>query len=105
MKRCCRSKRKNKKNDKESKNRKVDEKKISEQEPHSKDSLDTSHEQFLLEIEEYSKKLREDAEKCEEEDTTVSCGEEQELEIDNLHQVIEDLKKEPQLLKQLNIYG
>ena len=77
--------RKNKKNDKESNNRKADEKKMSEQAKHSNDSLNTSYEQFLLEVEKYSKKLREEAEKSEEEGTIDSYGEEQELDIHNLH--------------------
>ena len=38
--------RKNQKNDKESNNRKADEKKMSEQAKHSNDSLNTSYEQF-----------------------------------------------------------
>ena len=51
-----------------------------------------SHEQFLSEIEEYAKKLNEDADKYEDLNTTDSYQEKHELEIDNLHQVIDDLK-------------
>ena len=85
--------RENIQNDKESNNRKADEKKMSEQAKHSNDSLNTFNEQFLLEVEEYTKKLREEAEKSEE-GTIDSYGEGQELEIDNLHQVCDDLKQE-----------
>ena len=48
---------KNKKNDKEAKDRKADEKNKAEQEKEYNGCLNTSHEQFLLEIEEYTKKL------------------------------------------------
>ena len=56
-----------------------------------------SDEQFLLEIEEYSKKLDKNIEDSEE--VANSHGDEQELEIDSLHQVINDLKEELEVAK------
>ena len=83
---------KNKKNDKELKNRKADDKIMAEHEKESNGYLNKSHEQFLLEIEEYAEQLNKDSDNDKERDTTDSYQEEQELEIDNLHQVIDDLK-------------
>ena len=82
------------KNNKELKNRKDPEKKMEEKEKESTGSLNTSHEEFLLEIEEYAQKLRDDADNAEEKDITSSYEEDQELEIDNLHQIINDLRQE-----------
>ena len=82
------------KNNKELKNRKDPEKKMAEKEKESTCSLNTSHEEFLLEIEEYAQKLKDDADNAEKKDTTSSYEEEQELEIDNLHQIINDLRQE-----------
>ena len=48
---------KNKKKDKDLKDRNADEKKMAEQEKVSNSGLNTSQEDFLLEIEEYAKKL------------------------------------------------
>ena len=39
-------------------------------------SLNTSHEEFLLEIEEYAQKLKDDADNAEKKDTTSSYEEE-----------------------------
>ena len=58
--------------------------------------------QFLLEIEEYSKKMKDDENHEEDKDTTESYDSEQEAEIDNLHQEIEDLKEHVQHLNQTN---
>ena len=54
----------------------------------------------MLEIEEYTKKLKEDADNTEYLSRTNSNTEEQELEIDNLHQIINDMKEK--LLKEKN---
>ena len=80
------------KKDKELKKRKADDEKMAEQVKEFNGCLNNSHEQFLLEIEEYAKKLNKDSDSDEQRDTTDSSQEEQELEIDNLHQVIDDLK-------------
>ena len=79
---------KNKKNYEEFKNRKADDKKIVE--------FNGSHEQFLLEIEEYAEKLNKHSDSDEQRDKTDSSQEEQKMEIDNHHQVIDDLKLQPE---------
>ena len=81
--------RKNKQNKVNIKNRKPDEKAMAE------DYRETSmtDEQFLLEIEEYAKKLIEDGADNEGEGTTNFDEDEHELEIHHLHQIIDHLKK------------
>ena len=86
--------RKNKLNKFNIKNRKPDEKTMAEDEGETNVSTIMTDEQFLLEIEEYAKKLKEDEVDNEDEDTTKFDEDDHELEIDHLHQIIEDLKEE-----------
>ena len=84
--------RKNKQNKLNIKNRKSDEKTMEDGEVETNASTSMTDEQFLLEIEEYAKKL--DEKEVENEDTTNFDEDGHELEIDHLHQIIEDLKVE-----------
>ena len=88
---------KNKKKEKESKNRKDSEKEKTDPETESNVSSQMSDEQFLIEIEEYSKKLNKNMEDSEE--VATINGDDQELEIDSLHQVVNELKEELEAAK------
>ena len=64
----------------------------------TENGAETSMDQFMLEIEEYAKHLKYDENHNEHKETTESFEDEQELEIDNIHQVIAGLKEEVQKL-------
>ena len=51
-------------------------------------------EQFLLEIEEYAMKLKQDKVENEDTDTSKFDEDDREFEIDSLHQIIKDLEEE-----------
>ena len=86
--------RKSKQKNKEATARKVEEKRLTEQEIETNASSSMSDDQFLLEIEEYAKRLKETENNPEDKDSTNCYADDTELEIDHLHQVIEDLKEE-----------
>ena len=83
----------------EYKNRKSDGKRVTENEIETNVSIEMTDQQFLLEIEEYARKLKEDENHDEEYKIQDSKEDEQELEIDHLHQVIDDLKEELETAK------
>ena len=83
---------KSKQKNKEANARKVEEKRLAEQEIKTNASSSMSDDKFLLEIEEYAKRLKETENNPEDKDSTNCYEDDTELEIDHLHQVIEDLK-------------
>ena len=86
---------KNKKNNVEDKNSKSEKKQTTEKD------REGSMDQFLLEIEEYAKKLKDDENHEEDKDTTESYDSEQEAEFDNLHQEIDKFKEQVQHLNEI----
>ena len=83
----------NKLNKKDPKKKTIDEQLITDEEAESIASTSSmTDEDFLLEIKEYAKKLNANKKSAEDEDSTIS--EDNELEIDYLHQVIASLKEQ-----------
>lgn len=83
-----------KQNKKEPKNKKDSEIKMADKEKETNVSTEMTDEQFLLEIEEYTKKLKEDDSHEEDKEVQDFIEDDMDSEIDNVHQIIVDLKEE-----------